>query len=361
VVDAVWKWSHTFHQRFTDAKDDKPFITMRLSSRFTITILAASLVIFGWTFRISLKKGAQDILDRLPGSEIYGVEHYNFIPSEVELFCFSSQITSKPPIPDIVHYVVGLEDPELSYPAYLSIRSTIQSLNPQILKIHHTSNINQANVYIQSLLRYPQVMMVQHEAEEYVHRIPSTHYAHWADILRLEVLLKDGGIYLDSDVFALKSFSALQTSQLDVVLGNEGGSRNGLCNAIILARPNATFIQRWLDSYDTFQPDEWNRHSVILPKKWANENPTEVCQLSPHVFFWPTWTNKHVRWMHEPLDQQQMLQTQKMLLEKGGSLFDKQLAYHAWNQASGSYLSKLDKETIFRQDTRFNMMVRRFA
>jgi mannosyltransferase OCH1-like enzyme len=178
----------------------------RASTRLGIIILAASLISLGLISHLFFRERIRDIIDKLPVSEIYQVEHYDFIPSDFEKFCFSNQNESKPPIPNIVHYIIGLADPELSYAAYLSIESTIQSIDPRILKIHHTSNLNQSNEYIQSLLQHPQVVMVHHDPEEYAGRVLSNHYAHLADILRLEVLLKDGGIYLDSDVFALQSF-----------------------------------------------------------------------------------------------------------------------------------------------------------
>lgn len=93
-------------------------------------------------------------------------------------------------------------------------------------------------------------------------------YAHKADILRLEALRDYGGTYLDIDTFVLRPFTRLY--DYDAVLGMEaaGGEvddmkPNGLCNAIIIARQNATFISRWLASYDTFDENKWADHSVV--------------------------------------------------------------------------------------------------
>jgi Glycosyltransferase sugar-binding region containing DXD motif len=338
-------------------------VTMRISKRGWTIISSALLLVLGYHFRASLAEEAINIFDELPVSPRYKAEKYDFVSTEFEGACFAGQnSTDKEPIPNIVHFVVGLHDPEISYPAYLSIQSALQSLEPDILKLHHTGNLNFENEFVRSLLRETNVLPVQHNPEQLALQMSgSSHYAHLADILRLEVLLEDGGIYLDSDVFALKSFAALRTSQLDVVLGNEGGNRNGLCNAIILARPGAAFIQRWLNSYEDFHDGEWNVHSVLLPKVWAELHPGEVCQLSPHAFFWPTWTRRHVQWMHEPLNAQEVAETQRRLELNGGSLYDGQLAYHAWNQMSWSqYLSGLNDQSVSERDTRFNLMIRRF-
>ena len=37
----------------------------------------------------------------------------------------------------------------------------------------------------------------------------------------------------------------------------------GLCNAIIVARPQSIFVKRWLDSYEEFDNRQWADHSVV--------------------------------------------------------------------------------------------------
>jgi hypothetical protein len=56
------------------------------------------------------------------------------------------------------------------------------------------------------------------------------------------------------------------------------------------------------------------------------------------------------------------METEAMLQRNGGSLYEGQLAYHAWNQMSwGLYLSKLDDQRVMEHDTRFNLMIRKFV
>ena len=79
--------------------------------------------------------------------------------------------------------------------------------------------------------------------------------AHKSDVIRLEQLLQTGGIYLDLDVIALRSFDRLLAvaEKGKTLMGKE--SPNGLGNAVIVAPPNATFLRFWLDSYKTFSED----------------------------------------------------------------------------------------------------------
>jgi hypothetical protein len=73
------------------------------------------------------------------------------------------------------------------------------------------------------------------------------HVAHKADVVRLEVLLKYGGIYLDMDVLALKSFDELR--QFPMVLGQEGlDGFIGLANAVIVAHSSSSFLQQWFQN-----------------------------------------------------------------------------------------------------------------
>jgi hypothetical protein len=295
-----------------------------------------------------------------------GVDTYDFVTTEIEDACLNrarldSQLTPTP-IPNTVHYVVGLHDAELSFLAYLSINTALKSLNPETVKLHHTENLNTSNEYIQILLQDKRVELVLHTADTVTSEMKlSSHFAHLADVLRLKVLYSEGGIYLDADVYILQSFDALRNSSRDVVLGHEGGNRGGLCNAIIIARARSAFIDRWIASYANFSAGEWNTHSVILPKQMAVKYPNEVCTLSPHAFFWPTWTRRHLRWMHNPLSQEEAIEAQKNLDANRGSYFDGQLAYHSWNQLAWKpYLSKLTEGIIKRDDTRFNLMIRKF-
>jgi hypothetical protein len=122
---------------------------------------------------------------------------------------------------------------------------------------------------------------------------PVAHFAHRADIVRLEKLLDLGGIYLDSDVFVHKAFDDLLGHR--TVLGRQVVKQKdlGLCNAVILAEPQASFLKRWHSEYRSFRSTGhdiyWDEHSVQLPNKLSKQFPGEVTVLPPSAFFWPTF------------------------------------------------------------------------
>ena len=116
---------------------------------------------------------------------------------------------------------------------------------------------------------------------------PVSDPAHRADIVRLEKLLEVGGIYLDCDVFVHRDFDDLL--QHRTVLGAEG--RSGLCNAVIIAEPQAPFLKKWYDEYASFRGRKgyWAEHSVQVPFQLAQKHPSEITLLPEDAFFWPTW------------------------------------------------------------------------
>lgn len=302
------------------------------------------------------------------------VENYNFKIRPVEQQCYDGTIArynhpmSSQSIPRVVHFTWGLKgDGAFTFPFYLAIRAALQSIQPDEIKVHYT-NIDLDNPYFRALK--PNITLVHHDPDHYLAAsgfekkidIRSWHVAHVADILRLHILKKEGGIYLDSDAYVLHPFDTLLGGARDVIMGHEGGNRYGMANAVIVAKQNASFINRWMESYaKTFDPSDWNGHSVVLPKRLATLHPREVCVLSPTAFFWPLWTESHVEYMHKSLTAEEVREVEARINRYGGRLYNDQLVYHAWSQNSmDQYVRHLTPDKIRNEQTRFNILMRRF-
>lgn len=90
---------------------------------------------------------------------------------------------------------------------------------------------------------------------------------------------------------------------------------NILQNAVIIAQPHSSFIDRWLASYETFEDGQWDEHSVNMPwvgqfmiettsaddmpQKLARRYPDEIQVLSNKAFFWPMWHGNEIEKTHE--------------------------------------------------------------
>lgn len=313
----------------------------------------------------------------------------SFVPRQDELDCLygglqpssHDEFATAELIPNRVHFIYGLSNPynkvdsgTFDFLCYLAVRSAIVGIKAEKVYLHYTYISEPpspsadasplSNPWIKRLEK--DVTLVHHTPEEMANlkSRPEAVWqaAHVSDILRLKLLESEGGIYLDIDAFGLRPFTNILKSPRGIVLGYEGGNRHGLCNAVMAAHPNSTFIERWLDTYvGQDLSREWNYHSVILPSEMQKQFPTEVCALPPSSFFWPTWTWHHIEWMHEDLSRQDAQFWTGEVERNGGSLFKDQLAYHAWSQMARSrYLEHLTPEVVRTRDTRFNIMVRRF-
>ncbi len=123
------------------------------------------------------------------------------------------------------------------------------------------------------------------------------HFAHQTDLLRLQLLHDEGGIYLDLDTVTVKGFDQLLVHPFTI--GIQGRTLvDGLCNATLLAQPRNAFVRGWLDAYARFT-DEWDLFSVRLPYvMWRSGR--WVAHVEPYSsFHWPTWRNDGLKAMFE--------------------------------------------------------------
>ncbi|XP_075229804.1 uncharacterized protein LOC142329264 [Lycorma delicatula] len=80
------------------------------------------------------------------------------------------------------------------------------------------------------------------------------HFYHSSDVLRINILLKYGGIFLDNDSFMVKSLDPFR--RFEMALGWDDGEFLG--TQVLVAHRRARFLRLWLDSYkDHYYPDLW--------------------------------------------------------------------------------------------------------
>ena len=211
-------------------------------------------------------------------------------------------------IPKILHYCFGMA-PDFggkpwSLVHYACLRSAAERIRPDKIFFYYEHEPGGAWWELTRRLVTPVKIVAPRE----IFGNPLSHPAHRADVVRLEKLLEQGGIYLDADVFVHRSFDDLLGHR--TVLGAEGpGARIGLCNAVILSEANAPFLRRWYEEYRSFRSrgvDEfWNEHSVKIPLRLARDHPDEITILPHTAFFWPTWEAAGLEALfrsREPLD-----------------------------------------------------------
>jgi hypothetical protein len=245
-------------------------------------------------------------------------------------------------IPRILHYTFGLS-PDFggkpwSLVHHVCLVSAVERLKPEKAFLYHEYEPVGPWWELSKALVTP----IKIDAPREIFGRPLRHVAHQSDVVRLQKLIRHGGIYLDADVFVQKSFDDLLNES--TVLGQEGlHAEFGVANAVILAEENAPFLRRWYETYRTFRSlgrDEyWSEHSVQLPLRLADEFPSEITVLPHTAFYWPLWSPAHLKWIFGS--------NQSIPLEGV-------YANHLWEAVAWSYLEGLTPGKIRRLDTNFH-------
>ena len=111
--------------------------------------------------------------------------------------------------------------------------------------------------------------------------VPLDHIQYKADVLRLQILQKHGGIYLDTDTLLLKGLHPLMGPEM--VLARE--SPDSLAMSPIIANPGADFINVWLDRIPkALEVGTWAYHAVNLPVEISKYH---FCDIRPQAEFFP--------------------------------------------------------------------------
>ncbi|GJG85311.1 hypothetical protein tb265_04920 [Gemmatimonadetes bacterium T265] len=185
-------------------------------------------------------------------------------------------------------------------------------------------------------------------------------YAHHADFVRLERLLAHGGIYADIDTIFVRPFPAHLREQR-FVLGRErdvapaGVDRpqRSLCNAVIMAEPNAEFGRRWLEAMPRAFDGSWSNHSTLLPQRLSEEHPELIHVEPPRTFYKHEWTRAGIRTLLQELD------------DDTEGVVSMHLWSHLWwsrhrRDFSSFHAGRLTERYLARVDTTYNIVARRY-
>ena len=260
-------------------------------------------------------------------------------------------------IPNIIHFIYGL-DPSFGgkpfmFFHYLAIKSAFEINKPD--KIYFVCEYEPQTEWFEKAKRYIEIVKII--SPKNIFGNPLCHYAHQSDVIRLERLLEYGGIYLDLDTICVKPLTNLL--EYDFIMGEEyqlwSEDANvplkkyykGLCNAVILARSDSSFLLRWYESYKSFRSkgkDQlWSEHSVIIPGQLAKSFSKEIEVLGEEAFFYPSWDEQGLKDLFEE-----------------DRLYPNAYVHHLWESAAWKCLSHISPQSVLSQDTTYNKIAGRF-
>lgn len=222
-------------------------------------------------------------------------------------------------VPNLIHFIhFDLKD--LDFVTFICILSAHYNHQPSKIYIH--SNVNVIGGHYLPLLMdvMGDRLVVNHWLEKPTHvygqKLSSVHHA--ADVARIKILMKFGGIFLDADVFVIKSLNSFR--HFECVVGWPKGQNMG--NQVIVAHKDARFLKHYMNCYQEYRPSMWYYNAGESPtQNVLSKQPSLVHRemkafgvenLSEELYKqnWAGWINRHT--IH-------LLQRHRQYLTEGGS------------------------------------------
>jgi hypothetical protein len=175
-------------------------------------------------------------------------------------------------VPNVVHFV-WYSGNEFRLDHFFSIKSVYNAMKPDFIFIHGRE-FPLGNVHFDRSIAELGLKPVLSRVVTSVYGKPVNVIEHKSDVLRMESLIRFGGVYLDLDVLVLRPL-------LDIFGENETTipkeNDYGLNGGIIIAKRCSRFMLRWYRAYkEVFDDTCWGCAAINLPKKLADEDQTGI-------------------------------------------------------------------------------------
>jgi hypothetical protein len=234
-------------------------------------------------------------------------------------------------IPNIIHYIYGLkkQTEEFSFVYYLSILSNYIINKPLVIYFHY--QYLPYGYWWEKVKKYIKLNYIN-TSNIYWNEKKIIKFAHKADKIRLELLLKYGGVYMDIDTITYRPYKDLLKYDFVIGIQEENYGKNNItlyCNAILFSKKNNIFIKKWIEEYEKyFLPNGWCEASVHLPRlifNIINENEKKNIKiLNKEYFYSPSYTN-----------------VDKIFENENEVINDNLLTLHLWNTYSEKYYKNI--------------------
>ncbi|MCG8470094.1 MAG: capsular polysaccharide synthesis protein, partial [Gemmatimonadetes bacterium] len=131
-------------------------------------------------------------------------------------------------------------------------------------------------------------------------------YAHHSDFVRIEQLIRHGGVYADIDTLFVSPL-ADHLFEKRVVMGREdpmfdertGSTRSSVCNAFIMAEAGSPFLTELLERMPEALDGSWSAHSCFLIDDMAQEQPDSIHLEEPRSFYPFMWNREDLARLFE--------------------------------------------------------------
>ncbi|KAJ3254398.1 hypothetical protein HK103_007192 [Boothiomyces macroporosus] len=183
-------------------------------------------------------------------------------------------------IPNVVHLTIGRK---FRFENYLSVKSIHDIIKPDMIFVHGDVFPMENELFARAIKEFKLELVLSRKGDT-VYNITVTKGEHMSDIVRMETLIRYGGMYFDLDVFVLKDMKPFLKKENEFVIGYQNKeSHFGLNNGLMLSKRCSRFMIWWYRNYQTMNPKDWDYHSVKLPLKLYDMNPANVLAVDKEL------------------------------------------------------------------------------
>jgi len=178
-------------------------------------------------------------------------------------------------IPKIIHILYFGETDFYNF-HHRCLHSMLQYMPNYEIRIYNAKE-PVGNVYWDDIKKQPRISIHKMDPPVFYDGFELKHFQYKADVVRLELLYKHGGVYLDLDMLITRPFDNVFASGHSFYISEEranGAGDGALINAFLAAKPKNGFIQLWLNEFKSgLRLGIWATHIRDSNKKLLQEHP----------------------------------------------------------------------------------------
>jgi mannosyltransferase OCH1-like enzyme len=231
------------------------------------------------------------------GEQLYDKEE---VAEDLRFFtrCNLERLYSKDhtPIPKVIHLIYFKESDFQNY-HYGCVMSVVKHMPTYTIHLYNDIEpIN--NKYWDLIKQEANIKIIPYERPYQYDGFDLQYVQYAADVARLELLYKYGGIYLDLDMLIIKNFDTIINTGKDLYISEEGEKGGGWINSFIACKPKNEFINIWLKSFRTgLRMESWAWHIREGNRQLVKEHPHYMLKYNIEIleskYFFPfPWTDR---------------------------------------------------------------------
>jgi hypothetical protein len=172
-------------------------------------------------------------------------------------------------VPNVLHYSLSCPG-NFDFFKYLSVKSGHDRMRPDAIYVHIIGDCDEIPPYLQRAIDEFKVILVAARPVDAIFDRPVNGLTHKSDVVRMETLIRFGGVYIDFDVYVLQSLDVFYDDETTSALENDHGLNTG----ILIAKRCSRFLRKWYNRWVDFNDNNWGYHPINLPYEMWKEDPS---------------------------------------------------------------------------------------